>query len=472
MMNVGYTQASDPAPLYIDAYFSESTNQWNVYDVQDPQKPVSLGLFKKAVNPDGSAMIIPTVLKFLGQRDATQGSAQLSQMSTLLLNNAFLFKDNSVISQNKSEVTGFIWMYRYFTLDPIKHNWYNNNQVSMSFIQATSPLLYCNGQDTQGACTQWPSEAVGSQLPHDVAYFGLIYKNNSYVYQFEFPRAEQKDLTQYYEQLNKKPVTSTQGALTLIPFLNVKGLTQLNDQVIGRPGSTGSFADYKTAVTQTVTDSYNQKTETIQNSLTKSIEAATANNTAQQNLAHEEGKPRPKELSGQPVAVIPAGKSFAMSPDELKNYLTPSNKLVNTQVAALQEQKAADLKRVADLFTTMSANINELYYDASTKTVVYKVKDTDALIGAQAGDYISYPQLDQLDKKDEKVVVIKPGKEGGFVFDATTGVPTGAVISGTDMQFLQKQLGGLVVAPGEQLKLTVPTMVGDTQITLPKYVMP
>lgn len=456
MMNVGYTQASDPAPLYVDAYFTESTGQWNVYDVQDPQNPVSLGLFKKAVNPDGSAMIIPTVLKFLGQRDATQGAAQLSQMSTLLLNNAILFKDNSVISQNKADVTGFIWMYRYFTLDPIKHNWYNNNLVSMSFIQATSPLLYCNGQDVQGTCTQWPTESIGSQLPHDVAYFGLIYKNNSYVYQFEFPRSEQKDLTQYYTQLKKKPVVSLEGTLTLVPFININGLSQLSDQVIGRPGNSGSFADYKTMVNQQVTDFYDKKIKIIQDSLTNAINAATANNAAQQNLAYQQGKPRPTELSEQPVAVIPAGKSVSLSTAQSQNSLKASNSLTNTQIAALQTQKTQTLKSIADLFVTMSANINKLYYDTSTKTVVYKVIGGDAFIGAQAGDYISYPSTTQ---------------EGGFVFDAA-GVPTGAVIGGADMQAIQAQLGGLVVAQDEPLKMTVPKMVGDAQITIPKYVMP
>lgn len=456
MMNVGYTQASDPAPLYIDAYFAQSTDQWNLYDVQDPQNPLSLGLFKKAVNADGSAIIIPTVLKFLGQRDVAQGSSQLSQMNTLLLNNAILFKDNSVTSQNKADVTGFIWMYRYFALDPIKHNWYNNNQVSMSFIQATSPLLYCNGQDAQGACTQWPTEAIGSQLPHDVAYFGLIYKNNSYVYQFEFPRAEQKDLTQYYAQLKKKPVTSLEGKLTLVPLINVNGLTQLNDQVIGRPGDSGSFADYKTAVTQQVTDFYDKKIKIIQDSLTNAITAATANNTAQQSLAYQQGKPRPTELVNQPVAVIPAGKSVSLSTAQSQSSLKASNSLTNAQVDALQKQKTQTLQEVAQLFTVMSANINKLYYDTSTKTVVYKVTGNDALIGAQPGDYISYPSTTQ---------------EGGFVFDAA-GVPTGAVIGGADMQAIQAQLGGLVVAQDEPLKLVAPKMVGNTEITIPNYVMP
>ncbi len=457
MMNIGYTQASDPAPLYIDAYFSESTDQWNVYDVEDSENPVSLGVFKKAVNSDGSAMIIPTVLKFLGQRDVTQGATQLSQMSTLLLNNALLFKDNSANSENKADVTGFIWMYRYFALDPIKHNWYNNSLVSMSFVQAISPLLYCNGQDMQGACTQWPTQAVGSQLPHDVAYFGFIYKNTSYVYQFQFPQTEQPDLVkQYYMPLKKMPVTSSQGVLTLVPFLNVNGLTQLNDQVIGRPGSTGSFADYKTTITAQVTDFYDKKIKIIQDSLTNSMTAATANNTAQQNLAYQQGKPRPTELLGQPVAVIPAGKSVSLSTAQSQSSLKSSNSLVNTQVAALQEQKAAGLKRVADLFTTMSGHINQLYYDSVTKTVVYKVTAKDAFIGAEAGQYISYPAVN---------------KEGSFVFDAT-GVPTGAVISGADMQAIQGQLGGLVVAQDEPLRLTAPKMISDAEINLPLYVMP
>jgi hypothetical protein len=326
----------------------------------------------------------------------------------------------------------------------------------MSFIQATSPLLYCNGQDAQGACTQWPTEAIGSQLPHDVAYFGLIYKNNSYVYQFEFPRAEQKDLTQYYAQLKKKPVTSLEGKLTLVPLINVNGLTQLNDQAIGRPGDSGSFADYKTAVTQQVTDFYDKKIKIIQDSLTNAITAATANNTAQQSLAYQQGKPRPTELVNQPVAVIPAGKSVSLSTAQSQSSLKASNSLTNAQVDALQKQKAAALKRVADLFTTMSGHINQLYYDSATKTVVYKVTAKDAFIGAEAGQYISYPAVN---------------KEGSFVFDPT-GVPTGAVISGVDMQAIQAQLGGLVVAQDEPLKLTAPKMISDAEVNLPLYVMP
>lgn len=454
--------------VFMEARFNLSTGKWSLYSASATSETgvnwdslTPLGVFKPAINADGSNKIEAEVFTLLGKRaqdDGTGGIATIDDsVDAIDSNRVIQFRNNIPGSKTIGQITGVAWSGRYFALDKVMHNKFTNGGLSISTVENISPALHCTGpqdkmsEEAKKVCTKWTSKIDSNQFPNDVQYLSVldVIGQNvvQYVYSPDFPVVSNIDLDTFYKLFKMQPIFSRSGKLTMVSNIDVATLKPLTTAFVH--GEKETYEVYKQKVLDEITAFYDDKIAHVEETSDATIKNADARNraqianfgsskdvdTGQVQINSDGAKPWCRPGTTCPASAEPTLKQ-QLGADQYK-----LQKEVGASSASLQllyrQQKEAALKELNARFAHIESNIGLLYSDEKGNVLFKK----EAVTGKNVSyEFVSYETL---------------SREAGFVFN-TQGIPTGKIATSSQLESIKDSVGALQVISEEPLKLEVP----------------